>query len=375
MSYSFLNEFHFMDWSVLENDAAANLTDAEKYGKIVAWAGHARGKNPNAFDALTAWVLDDAEWSADKLAENERVLMQEVIGRFKAQNAKLRAVLQGLASGVVNDTVFRMLDGFDEDLSGALQNEWSDPQDECLRETVAGVFADFATMRDRGVREIIAGGKTGSAGVNTVEFFGYINALKGDDASVQWALFMPDMVEHQQKGFKMDSFACREMPAMRFIGKECGEHETMEWRLAIMQTLDDMAAYKSGLDDDVLFQHHDGLGVDVGRWRGFWGRFMKADAPVPEGFLAFDFVPERNQGNDKAGTPFLAQFAYATFSGDMEALHSSEGYDVEAMYDITRNTMLGQGINIPYPDKYWTAEVFPNGCNQYSTAYMFSTEL
>jgi len=37
--------------------------------------------------------------------------------------------------------------------------------------------------------------------------------------------------------------------------------------------------------------------------------------------------------------------------------------------------MLGQGVNIPYPDKYWTAEVFPDGCDKYSTAYMFSAEL
>ena len=46
-----------------------------------------------------------------------------------------------------------------------------------------------------------------------------------------------------------------------------------------------------------------------------------------------------------------------------------------AMYDVTRNIILGQGVQIPYPDKYWTAEVFLNGVENDSTAYMFSVEL
>jgi hypothetical protein len=99
---------------------------------------------------------------------------------------------------------------------------------------------------------------------------------------------------------------------------------------------------------------------------------MRADTPVPEGFLYFDFVPN---SDGKAGLPYISQFAYATFSGDMDAMHKREGYDSDAMYDVTRNTMLGEGVNIPYPDKYWTAEVFLDGCDKCSTAYMFSAEL
>ncbi|NLT40980.1 MAG: hypothetical protein GXX89_11065, partial [Clostridiales bacterium] len=79
----------------------------------------------------------------------------------------------------------------------------------------------------------------------------------------------------------------------------------------------------------------------------------------------FDDVPA-------AGPPFVSQFAFAVFSGDKEAMHKKEGYDVGAMYDVTRNIMLGQGVGIPYPEKYWTAEVFPNGYAGGSTAYMFS---
>ena len=99
---------------------------------------------------------------------------------------------------------------------------------------------------------------------------------------------------------------------------------------------------------------------------------MKADTPVPEGLLYFDFVP---YDNGMAGTPYISQFAYATFSGDIEAMHKCEGYDSDAMYDITRNIILGQDIIIPYPEKYCTAEVFLDGCDKYSTAYMFSAKL
>lgn len=74
---------------------------------------------------------------------------------------------------------------------------------------------------------------------------------------------------------------------------------------------------------------------------------------MPEGFLFFDFEPYHD---GKAGPPFVSQLAYALFSGDPETLHRREGYDSDAMYDTVRNTMLGQDVNIPYPDKYWTAE-------------------
>lgn len=63
------------------------------------------------------------------------------------------------------------------------------------------------------------------------------------------------------------------------------------------------------------------------------------------------------------------------FSGDIDALHQQEGYDSDAMYDVTRNIMLGQGVPIPYPTKYWTGEVFLDGHNAPSTAYLFSAVL
>jgi hypothetical protein len=205
-----------------------------------------------------------------------------------------------------------------------------------------------------------------------VDFFGYINHLKDCDAAVQWALFMPDVVKRQQNGFKVESFEYKKLPAMRFIGREIEDFADLESRKALFAILDNMNEHQSDLGYDVLFMHHCGLCVDVGPWHGVWGRFMQADTPVPEGFLHFDFATH-NDG--KAGSPYISQFAYATFSGDMDAMHKRAGYDSDAMYDVTRNIMLAEGVNIPYPDKYWTAEVFLEGCEQYSTAYMFSAEL
>ena len=136
-------------------------------------------------------------------------------------------------------------------------------------------------MRERGVREQIAGNKTGPTGTNSVDLFGYINGLKDCDAAVQWALFMPDMVERQQKGFKVDRFEYIEMSAMRFVGKECIEHDAsdMSWELTIMRALDSMPEYKSDFSHDVLLMHHYGLGVDIGPWHGFWGTVYEGGCP------------------------------------------------------------------------------------------------
>ncbi|NLO84745.1 MAG: helix-turn-helix transcriptional regulator [Clostridiales bacterium] len=116
MPYNLINEFYWNDLGELNNE---NITDDEKYKRIVNWAGRARGKNPTVFDALTEWVLDDCQWTNDKLTENEQILMQGVFAWFKNQNAKLRELLLALEpSGVVNAAVWGALDRFDDELSG-----------------------------------------------------------------------------------------------------------------------------------------------------------------------------------------------------------------------------------------------------------------
>jgi hypothetical protein len=240
-----------------------------------------------------------------------------------------------------------------------------------MREAVEKMFADFSAMSDRGLREIIAGNKTGETGTASVEIFGYINHLKNCDAQVQWCLFMPDLVKSQQDGFAVETFEYKTLPAMRFIGREVREEEKDIAR-DTMRALDAMAAYKSGFDFDLLLVHHYGKGVDVERPHLFWGRFLQADTPVPEGVDYWDFVP------DDSDTPYLtfrSQFAFATFSGDREAMHNDEGTDAGRLYDVTRNIILGQAVNIPYPEIYWTAEVFLDGCETLSNAFLFSVVL
>lgn len=365
MTRGLADEFQLVDWRGIDGEEGEGLTAAEKYNRIVEWARRARGHNPDVFDALTEWILDDAQWSDDKLAENEQILMHGVFARFREHNARLRGYLKELEpSGVVNAPVFAALDRFDDELSGRAH-------DERLREPISSVFADFSTMREPSIREKIAGSKTGPTGTNSVDVYGYINYLKDCDAQVQWTLFMPGVVERQQKGFKVDSFDYVRMGAMRFIGREDDDSCSMEVRTELFHTLDAMTEHRSDFDYDVLLMHHYGLGVDVGPWHGFWGRFMKADTAVPESLVSFDFIPH---DDDRTGPPFLSQFAFAVFSGDSDALHRREGYDSDAMYDVTRNIILGQGINIPYPGKYWTAEVFLDGFDKPGTGYLFSVK-
>ena len=90
-----------------------------KYQRIVNWGIKARGHNPNVFDALTEWILDDSEWTDDKLVENEQILMQGILARFRHQNAQLRAYLKEIEpSGIVNEAVFNALDRFDDGAVG-----------------------------------------------------------------------------------------------------------------------------------------------------------------------------------------------------------------------------------------------------------------
>ena len=54
MSNSMTDRFFWCDF---EKQKEADLTDAEKYQKLIEWALKARGVNPNSFDALTEWIL------------------------------------------------------------------------------------------------------------------------------------------------------------------------------------------------------------------------------------------------------------------------------------------------------------------------------
>ena len=142
-------------------------------------------------------------------------------------------------SGLVNMAVFDTLDRFEDELTGAT---WAEE----LKEAVGKVFADFSAIKDRKTRELFAGGITGHEGTDTVEIFGYVNFLKDCDAGVQWALFMPDVVKRQQKGFRMARFEYRKLPAMRFIGIEKDFSQDGTALRELQRTLDAMEGYQIG---------------------------------------------------------------------------------------------------------------------------------
>lgn len=100
--------------------------------------------------------------------------------------------------------------------------------------------------------------------------------------------------------------------------------------------------------------HHFGKRVETARRHDYIGRFMKADTPVPDGYAHWDFVPN---DNDLPYLTFRSQFAFSVFAGDHDTLHEHKDFDVNALYDITRNIILEEKIIIPYPEIYWTAEV------------------
>ena len=207
MSQKLTEAFHFIDWSEIEKLNSAE----EKYKQIVQWALNARQSNPDAFDNLIGWILDDSEWTKDQLAKNEEILMNGVILRFREQNTKMRTYLRELeSSGVVNTPVFNALDQFDKALSGSIEHE--------VHDIAQKVLNDFSLMTDRSIREIIAGKNID--GDDSFKNLGWLNFLSGSDSQVQWCLFMPDYVAQQQKGFKVESFEYKTLPAMRFIGKD-----------------------------------------------------------------------------------------------------------------------------------------------------------
>lgn len=347
-------------------EQSAEMTPEERYVHITNWAGCARCTNPNVFDELTGMLLKSGEWSEGEFAENEKIF-KNIINGFLQQNKILGAELSALEpSGVVNAAVFGALERFNDELSGKTQAEH-------IKEAVEAVYSDFGAIRSTGLREKFAGSVTGPAGTDSVEVFGFINVLKDCDASVQWTLFMPGTVERQQQdsGIKVSSFEYLKFPALRFIGLEKDLSQDLEELKNLLNTLNELSEYRCGFDYDMILIHHFGRGVDVEEGHGVWGRFFKADTPVPEGLLYMDFVP---QNDGKSGIPYLSQFAFAKFDGDVDAMLCEEGFDANAMYDITRNIILGQNVCIPYPDKYWTAEVYLEGLGKESTAYLFSVE-
>ena len=336
------------------------------YDRIVWWAEYYRWKyksqsvtsegqeiflNENAFEEMIKWLLDEGQWV--NIENQEQYLKQMGLLLFSYYRYQLHEYLKKLEAetpGLVNKPVFAVLEKIGEAIPGAHTSDlW-------LHEAVDPMLKGFSVMRERSLRE-----KTAK----------YVRMLQGLDNSVQWTLFMPDFVKNQKTGFDVENFEYREFSAMRFIGGEGEEFNDLDCKIEVVRTLDTMNEYKSGFDYDIAMMHHSGKNLDGdAQFHCVWGRFMKANTPVPDGLVSIDFVPH---DVPEAGPPYYSQFAFAKFSGDIKAMHESEGFDCDGMYDVTRNIVLGDGVCIPYPEKYWTAEVFLNGFDKPNTGYLFST--
>ena len=197
-------------WLCIDEQNYGALNKIEKEQTLINWALSARGRNPDVFDEVTAWILDDGQWNDEKLEENKKIIMERVIGRFKAQNALLRNYLEELKPlSIINEAVFGRLDRFDEELSGRTA-------DKRLQEMICKIFEDFSIMESRSAREQFAGNKTGAYGTDSVELFGYINYLKDCDAGVQWAIFMPPFwwtIIRWTAPFQASSSRCSSLPS------------------------------------------------------------------------------------------------------------------------------------------------------------------
>ena len=361
---------------VVGEKTGERLRGAAAYKCVTDWAGRFRAarsrpvtangvtypQNEAAFTAMCEWLLDDNQWH--ELTSHELFLKQSgllLAGYYRSNLYSYLKRLDAEFPGVVNPPALRALDDMSKLFPG------SHASDLWLRECVDPAIVDFAMLRDRSVREKVER---------------YVTKVSVTDNRVQWALFMPDFIKKQigDNNAALKSFEYLRLPAMRFVGREIiiGEYRPgvedtdRANRSEVFKTLDAMPEYNSEFGYDLLFQHHYGKPVDVERWHGFWGRFMSLDAPVPDGFVSFDLTPA---GEGEAGPPYLSQFAYSVFSGDVDALHRTEGFDSDLMYDVTRNIVLGDDVCIDYPEKYWTAEAFRNGCANPGDAYLFGVNL
>lgn len=347
MARKFIDDILLIDWNEIEGAESEKPTSTETYNRIIDWARKAIGRNSGVFDAIAEWVLDDSQWSDEKLAENEQILMQSVFARIKEQNAKLRGYLKELEpSGIVNTAIFKVLEKFDNALSGK-------PQDERLNETVSKVFADFSVMRERGVREIIAGYSAGSIQINT----GYIWSLKNCDAGVQWALFMPDSVRNglETKKWNREKFEYIKIGKTRFIGQTI-EHDDVD---EVFESLEPYAA-----DITIEYSYCYLTHFNEREWQfsgpSIFGRFYKEGTPVPEGYDFYD-VPTEHAA--------YAIYNSEDFCGDI--------HNPDDAYVFTRDQILADGVPIPYPQAYWQSVVYTDGFpvqGEYRFGYLFSVD-
>ena len=159
--------------------------------------------------------------------------------------------------------------------------------------------------------------------------------------------------------FKLASFEYRDIGKTRFIGIDMNraDEKLDDVWTRIGPTLDAlMPKHASGITENCTLGHHNGTPHAENYL--LVGRFFKVDTPVPEGFAYYD-VPTTRAG-------------YAIYHDD-----NFRGDYFQPAYEITRDKILDDGVKIPYPEGYWTAEVYTNGRvkeGAHRFGYLFSVE-
>ena len=169
-------------------------------------------------------------------------------------------------------------------------------------------------------------------------------------------------MDNVNKKMNCESFEYRTLSKLRFIGIDAwrtGEEWDALWARngEFMPKLDAlMSKYATDITENCSLMHHNGNEVDTEN-HFLAGRFFKTNTPVPEGYDYYDVPTERA--------------AYAVYN--------TESYDgaIGTAYYITRDKILSEGVNIPYPHSYWHAEVYTDGRpreGKYRFGYMFSVK-
>jgi len=182
---------------------------------------------------------------------------------------------------------------------------------------------------------------------------------------IQGGFNMSRKIMENDKGVRLirEKFEYKHVGKLRFIGLDLANGPS-EAASSVQGTIDylspllysfmneyDVEATKYGY---CFLMHHNGR-----EWNEteilIGGYFFKEDTPVPESCIYYD-VPTINIG-------------YGIYSGD-----ESFGGDTFDAYEFTRDQILGDKIEIPYPQAYWTAVQFIDGepkKGQYRFGYMF----
>jgi len=161
---------------------------------------------------------------------------------------------------------------------------------------------------------------------------------------------MSQLIKENEHGQKLvcESFEYRTLGKLRFIGYAMDKFQTGEgwdkhWahKDEFMPKLDELAKeYGAQITEECAMMHHNGKEVGVEN-HYLAGRLFKEGTPVPDGYDYYDIPTE--------------EAAYA--------ICTSNHYDGDLglAYVLTRDKILSDKINIPYPHAYWHAAVYTDG--------------